>query len=302
MTENGTRREVKGTYVINGNEVKFKLETFDSSKPLVIDPVLSYSTLLGSGNNDLLPASQSILREAHTLPARPTYRLSHHARSFQIYSTHGGAFVTKLDPTGSTLIYSTYLNSNETATRMDWVSRWTQPEMLTSPEAQRGSDFPVVNGLKTTSNFFKTTDAAANWNNQNTGIAGDVNAIAVAPSAPNTIYAAATDEFYLSTRWRSDLDQDNKHELAQLRISPPRWRSIPPTLQLSTWDIFSVSSSQPMAATTGRSIIPTRSTSDLYFPSCSIRQRLRRCMLVRAMVCLRVRTAAAPGSSKTTSA
>ena len=52
LTENGSRREVKGAYVINGNEVRFKLERFDSSKPLIIDPVLSYSTLLGSGSND----------------------------------------------------------------------------------------------------------------------------------------------------------------------------------------------------------------------------------------------------------
>src|SRR6185369_14944905 len=52
LDENGSRREVKGTYVINGNEVRFKLEKFDSSKPLVIDPVLSYSTLLGAGSNE----------------------------------------------------------------------------------------------------------------------------------------------------------------------------------------------------------------------------------------------------------
>src|SRR5262249_25585837 len=54
------------------------------------------------------------------------------------------------------------------------------------------SDFPIVNGLKTTSTFFKTTDAAANWNNQNSGLAGNVSTLAVAPSAPNTIYAATS--------------------------------------------------------------------------------------------------------------
>ena len=34
LDENGSRREVKGAYVLNGNEVRFKLERFDSSKPL----------------------------------------------------------------------------------------------------------------------------------------------------------------------------------------------------------------------------------------------------------------------------
>src|SRR5262249_49439778 len=61
------------------------------------------------------------------------------------------------------------------------------------------SDFPIVNGLKTTSTFFKTTDAAARWNNQNSGLAGNVSALAVAPSPPNTIYAASSTGFYRST-------------------------------------------------------------------------------------------------------
>jgi photosystem II stability/assembly factor-like uncharacterized protein len=61
------------------------------------------------------------------------------------------------------------------------------------------SDFPTVNGLKTTSSFFKTTDAAANWNNQSSGLVGNVNALAIAPNAPNTIYAGTTDGIYRST-------------------------------------------------------------------------------------------------------
>src|SRR6185369_143467 len=52
LDENGSRREVKGTYVVNGNEVRFKLDRFNSGKALIIDPVLSYSTLLGSNNGD----------------------------------------------------------------------------------------------------------------------------------------------------------------------------------------------------------------------------------------------------------
>jgi len=52
VDENGSRREVKGASLLNGNEVQFKLERFDSSKPLIIDPVLIYSTLLGSLGSD----------------------------------------------------------------------------------------------------------------------------------------------------------------------------------------------------------------------------------------------------------
>jgi hypothetical protein len=72
VDENGSRREVKGTYVINGNEVRFKLERFDSSKPLIIDPVLSYSTMLGSSSGDNAAGIAVDSQGAHTLPARPT--------------------------------------------------------------------------------------------------------------------------------------------------------------------------------------------------------------------------------------
>jgi hypothetical protein len=52
LTENGGRSEVKGAYAISGNEVSFKVRNFDSRKPLVIDPVLSYSTFLGTNGQD----------------------------------------------------------------------------------------------------------------------------------------------------------------------------------------------------------------------------------------------------------
>jgi hypothetical protein len=52
LTDKGDRRELKGEYVIKGKEVGFKTGAFDARKPLIIDPVLSYSTLLGGGSNE----------------------------------------------------------------------------------------------------------------------------------------------------------------------------------------------------------------------------------------------------------
>ena len=60
-------------------------------------------------------------------------------------------------------------------------------------------DFPTVNALKTSSNFYKTTDSAANWKNNNTGIAGNVNTFAFSPNAPNIVYAGALGGPYKST-------------------------------------------------------------------------------------------------------
>ena len=197
FNENGSRREVKGAYVINGNEVRFKLERFDSSKPLIIDPVLSYSTLLGSGGNDnafgIAVDSQG---SAYVTGTTDSASFPTTSGAFKSTSTRGGAFVTKLNPAGSALIYSTYLSGEGTTNGFGIAVDSTGNAHVTGSTS--APDFPIVNGLKTTSNFFKTTDAAVNWNNQNAGLVGNVNALAVAPNAPNTIYAVTTDGFYRS--------------------------------------------------------------------------------------------------------
>jgi photosystem II stability/assembly factor-like uncharacterized protein len=198
LNDDGSRREVKGAYVVNGNEVRFKLKRFDSSKTLVIDPILSYSTLLGSGANDntfgIAVDSQG---NAYVTGTTDSAGFPTTPGAFKSTSQRGGAFVTKLDPTGSTLIYSSYLGGEGSATgfgiAVDAAGNAHVTGTTTAP------DFPIVNGLKTGSAFYKTTDAAANWNNQNTGLAGNVTALAVAPNAPNTIYAASSTGIYRST-------------------------------------------------------------------------------------------------------
>ena len=199
LDENGSRREIKGEYVIKGNEVRFKLERFDSSKQLIIDPVLSYSTMLGAGTNDQAfsisvdsqgSAYVTGTTDGTTFPTTPG--------SFKSTSTRSGAFVTKLDPTGSTLVYSTYLTgiNGSTSGLGIAVDSAGNAHVTGSTSA---TDFPTVNGLKTTSTFYKTTDSAASWNNQNAGLLGDLNVLAIAKNAPNTIYAQTFDGIYRTT-------------------------------------------------------------------------------------------------------
>ncbi|HEX2270283.1 MAG TPA: SBBP repeat-containing protein, partial [Pyrinomonadaceae bacterium] len=198
VDEEGSHREIKGEYVIKGNEIRFKLAQFDSSRPLIIDPVLSYSTMLGSSSNDTaFGIAVDTQGNAYVTGTTDSTTFPTTAGSFKSTTTRSGAFVTKLNSTGSALIYSTYLSGEgfTSGTGID-VDAAGNAHVTRNTSA---SDFPIVNGLKTTSNFFRTTDAAANWNNQNSGISGSVSAIAVAPSAPTTIYACSSTGFFRST-------------------------------------------------------------------------------------------------------
>jgi hypothetical protein len=49
----GKRREVAGRYVLTEpHQVGFQVAAYDANQPLIIDPVLSYSTYLGGNNID----------------------------------------------------------------------------------------------------------------------------------------------------------------------------------------------------------------------------------------------------------
>jgi photosystem II stability/assembly factor-like uncharacterized protein len=199
VAANGSRREIKGGYSVNGNEVRFKLESFDPSHPLVIDPILSYSTLLGSSIGDIgLGIAIDSSGNAFVTGSTDGTNFPTTAGSFKSTSTRGGAFVTKLNANGTSLIYSTYISGNGVVSGNAVAIDSSGNAHVTGTSS--ATDFPTVNGLKTTSNFFKTTDSAANWNNQNSGLTvTSVNTLAVAPNTPNTLYAASFEGVFRST-------------------------------------------------------------------------------------------------------
>ncbi|HEX7334391.1 MAG TPA: SBBP repeat-containing protein [Pyrinomonadaceae bacterium] len=197
LTDDGSRREVKGNYVIKGNEVRFKVEAFDSGKPLVIDPVLSYSTFLGGGGSEHAVSIAVDSQGSAYVTGSTTRLFPTTAGAFKTSSQSGGAFVSKLDPTGSTLVYSTYLSDSGTTGRSIAVD--ASGNAYVTGMVSSETDFPTVNGLKTSSNFYKTTDSAATWKNTNTGISGNVTTLAFAANAPNIMYAGALGGPYKST-------------------------------------------------------------------------------------------------------
>ena len=118
------RREahpVNVNYVLDSRRrVTFRLGSYDPHQTLIIDPVLNYSSYVGGSNFDYF-TSIAVDSSGSAYLAGYTNSADFPTTSGTLQTTCAGscttydAFVTKLDPTGSTLIYSTYLggSSNE---------------------------------------------------------------------------------------------------------------------------------------------------------------------------------------------
>jgi len=113
QVDHDARSTVEGNYVLKENrEVRFQLSAYDRSRPLVIDPVLLYSTFLGGSGLDratamALDRSGNVYITGQTIsPNFPTHTPYHLA-----YASND-VFVAKLNPTGAALIYSTYVGGS----------------------------------------------------------------------------------------------------------------------------------------------------------------------------------------------
>ncbi len=100
----------------SNNRVSFALRHYDRSRPLVIDPTLTYSTYLGGSSNDYGTAiTVDSAGNAYVTGYTNSANFPTTAGAFQTMCGGGcsgttvDAFVSKLDPTGSFLVYSTYL-------------------------------------------------------------------------------------------------------------------------------------------------------------------------------------------------
>ncbi len=113
----GARQQVTGAYALrDGNRVGFEIGDYDRDRPLVIDPVitLAYSTFLGGTGHEkgvaiAVDDTGSAVITGNTRSVDfPT------ANAIQSTAPQGDDhFVAKLNPTGSALVYATYLGGTE---------------------------------------------------------------------------------------------------------------------------------------------------------------------------------------------
>ena len=125
----GQKEFIASGYVLEeNNQVTFELAAYDASKPLIIDPILSYSTYLGGSGFDA-GASIAVDDSGNTYITGQTSSTDFPTTPAALDTTCGtdgncnpdpdfgftsqDTFVTKLNADGSVLIYSTYLGGSD---------------------------------------------------------------------------------------------------------------------------------------------------------------------------------------------
>jgi beta-propeller repeat-containing protein len=148
----GSRRDVSGNYVPHGaRTVSFSIGAYDHAAPLVIDPILVYSTALnganfavgnGGGHGIAVDASGNAYVTGYTdrsnfLPTPGAFT-----------TANGLLFVTKINPAGTGVLYTTVFGGTGSDVSMA-ITLDTQDEPVIAGFTS-SADFPTMNPIQTT--------------------------------------------------------------------------------------------------------------------------------------------------------
>lgn len=145
ISENGERESVEGSYSLSGERLRFRVGEYDRARELVIDPVLVFSSLIGGDGRDSArgvavgPDGSVYVAGETTSNDFPTVNPLQAART----DTQTDLFVMRLDPTGTQVIFATYLGGSSGDVGGD-IEVAADNSVYVVGEA--GSGFPVTAG------------------------------------------------------------------------------------------------------------------------------------------------------------
>ena len=145
----GQREHIAARYILREqNQVSFQVASYDVTRPLVIDPVLSYSTYLG-GSGEEVGRSITVDTEGNAYITGETSSLDFPLVELSQPASSGGGsdvFITKINPAGDALVYSTYLGGSDNDIGFSiTVDRKGNSYLIGTTDS---SDFPTVKPLQ----------------------------------------------------------------------------------------------------------------------------------------------------------
>ena len=164
---NGAREEISGGYkIVDAHTVAFDIGKYNHALPLVIDPILSYSTYFGGNAGETawaikMDANGFIYVAGQTFSSRftnnaPLSTPGAYQTNYNGGTQAGDAFVAKFDNLGTNLIYFTYLGgSSDDAAYCLAVNRTGNVFVAGATDS---ANFPVKNAVGSGTNISGTLD------------------------------------------------------------------------------------------------------------------------------------------------
>jgi hypothetical protein len=154
----GNQKSVEGRFVLKAKgQVGFEVAAYDKTRPLVIDPVLVYSTYLGGSGRDGAVSSSSIAvnNSGNAYVTGSTDSTDFPTMNpLQTANASGSdVFVAKLNAAGSGLLYSTYLGGTCGVVGQDQVGLSIAVDVADNAYVSGYTpctDFPTVNPIQGT--------------------------------------------------------------------------------------------------------------------------------------------------------
>jgi len=161
QTGDKSRKLVAARYVQkSSNQFGFAVSGYDPAKPLVIDPVLTYSTFFGAQSDDFgggiaTDSSGNIYIVGNTLAPDDSDLTDLQGTPAAFESTRTGGcgicatpFIAKFNAAGTALVYATFLGGGETSSSATIAVDGSGNVAVTG--STRGQDFPTFNPFQAT--------------------------------------------------------------------------------------------------------------------------------------------------------